>query len=59
MVIGVNNEDEGLGVVVVMSPHCPEIVLTSDVPTGDGDVLALGDLDVEANARGDGIDLAF
>lgn len=51
-VIRINDEDNSLGVVVVMSPESANFVLTSDIPDSEVDVLVFHGLDVEAN-RGD------
>ena len=54
-IIGVNDIDEALGVGVVMSPEKSDLVLTTDIPHVERDVLVLDRLDVEADG-GDGVD---
>jgi hypothetical protein len=55
LVVGVNHEDEALGVEVVVAPEETDLVLTSDVPHVEGDVLVFDGLHIEANG-GDGVD---
>ena len=47
-IVGVNDEDESLGVLVVMPPQGSDLVLPSDVPHGEADILVLDRLHVEA-----------
>ena len=54
-IIGVNDVDESLGVGVVVSPEKSDLVLTTDVPHVEGDVLVLNSLNVESNCW-DGVD---
>ena len=54
LVIGVDHEDEALGVLVVVAPKQTDLVLTADIPHVEADVLVLDGLDVEANC-GDGV----
>lgn len=48
-VVGVYNEDETLGVGEVMPPQRADLILPSHVPHGEGDVLVLDRLNVEAD----------
>lgn len=50
-VVGVNDEDDALGVLEVMPPERPDLVLATDIPHGELDVLVLDRLDIEALAR--------
>ena len=47
-VVGVDDEDESLGVLEVVAPQRADLVLTADVPHGEANVLVLDRLDVEA-----------
>ena len=47
-VVAVHDEDETLGVLEIMSPQRPDLVLAADVPHGEADVLVLDGLHVEA-----------
>ena len=49
-IIGVDDEDEALGVVVVVSPETSELVLTTDIPHFEADLLVLNRLNVKANS---------
>jgi len=55
LVVGVDDEDETLRVLVVVSPEQSDLVLTTDIPHVERDVLVVDGLHVEAN-RGDGVD---
>lgn len=46
-VIAVDNEDDTLGVLEVVPPQRTDLVLTTDIPHGERDVLVLDRLDVE------------
>merc|ERR1712205_270589 len=46
-VIGVDNEDDTVSVLEVVAPEGAELVLTTDVPHCELDVLVLHSLDVE------------
>jgi hypothetical protein len=46
-IVAVDDEDDTLGVLEVMSPQRTDLVLTTDVPHGELDVLVLDSLDVE------------
>ena len=48
-VVGINNEDDALGVGVVMSPQLSDLVLTTDVPNVERDVFVAHLLHVETN----------
>jgi hypothetical protein len=47
-IVGVDHEDNTLGVLEVMPPERSDLVLTPDVPYGELNVLVLNGLDVEA-----------
>lgn len=47
-VVAVDDEDDALGVLEVMPPQRPDLVLPAHVPHGELDVLVLDGLDVEA-----------
>jgi hypothetical protein len=49
-IVAVNDEDDTLGVLEVMSPQRADLVLSTDIPYGEGDVLVLDGLDVETCA---------
>ena len=46
-IVAVDDEDDTLGVLEVMSPEGTDLVLTTDIPDGELDVLVLDGLDVE------------
>ena len=48
-VVGVNDEDDALGVGVVMPPQLSDLILATDVPNMERDVLVGHLLDIEAN----------
>jgi len=56
-IVGVDNEDNTLGVLEVMPPQRPDLVLSSDIPHGELDVLVLDGLDVESDCWDSGDDL--
>ena len=47
-IVGVDDEDDTLGVLEVVPPQGADLVLTTDIPHGELDVLVLDSLDVEA-----------
>lgn len=47
-IVAVNNEDDTLSVLEVMSPQRSNLVLSSDIPYSELNVLVLDSLDVEA-----------
>lgn len=49
-IVGVDNEDDTLGVLEVMSPQRSDLVLSSDIPHGELDILVLDGLDVKSYA---------
>jgi hypothetical protein len=49
-IVGVDDEDDTLGVLEVVPPQGTDLVLTTDIPHGELDVLILDGLDVEALA---------
>lgn len=46
-IVGVDDEDDTLGVLEVMSPERSDLVLATDIPHGELNVLVLDSLDVE------------
>lgn len=46
-IVAVDDEDDTLGVLEVMSPERTDLVLTADIPDGELNVLVLDSLDVE------------
>jgi len=57
-IVGVDDEDDTLGVLEVMSPERTDLVLSTDIPHGELNVLVLDSLDVEANCGNSGDDFA-
>ncbi|KAH3671905.1 hypothetical protein OGAPHI_000091 [Ogataea philodendri] len=49
-VVGVDNEDDSLGVLEVVSPQWSNFVLSTNVPDGEGDVLVLHGFNVETDS---------
>lgn len=47
-IVGVNDEDNTLSVLEVVSPQRTNLVLTTDIPHGELNVLVLYSLDIEA-----------
>lgn len=47
-IVGVDDEDDTLGVLEVMSPQRTDFVLPADIPHGELNVLILDSLNVEA-----------
>ncbi len=48
-IVTINDEDQTLGVLVVVSPQWSDLVLTTDVPHGEVNVLVLHGFDVKSN----------
>jgi hypothetical protein len=46
-IVAVNDEDDALRILEVMSPQRPDLVLTTNVPDGELDVLVLDGLDIK------------
>lgn len=46
-IIAVDDEDDTLGVLEVVPPQRTDLVLTTNIPNGEGNVLVLDSLDVE------------
>ena len=57
-IVGVNDEDDTLGVLEVMSPERTDLVLSTDIPHGELNVLVLDCLDVETWGDGQRIVLS-
>jgi len=53
-IVGVNDEDDALGVLEVVSPERSNLVLTTNIPHGELNVLVFDSLNVEANGRDSG-----
>ena len=47
-IVGVDDEDDTLGVLEVMSPERTDLVLSSNIPHSERNVLVLDSLDVKA-----------
>ena len=47
-IVAVHHEDDTLGVLEVMAPQGADLVLTTDIPHGELNVLVLDGLDVES-----------
>ena len=47
-IVGINDEDDTLGVLEVMSPQWADLVLSSNIPDGKLDILVFDSLDVES-----------
>lgn len=56
-VVGVDHEDDTLGVLEVVSPQRSDLVLSTDIPHGERDVLVFNGFDVETNGWDCGNDL--
>jgi len=56
-VVGVNHENNTLGVLEVVSPQRSDLILSTDIPDGERDVLVLDSLDVETDGWNGGDDL--
>ena len=54
-VIAIDDKDDALGILEVMSPQRSDFVLPTNIPNGELNVLIFDSLDVEANG-GDGSD---
>jgi len=54
-IVGVHDENDTLGVLEVMAPEGTDLVLSTNIPDGEGDVLVFDSLDIETNG-GDGGD---
>ena len=50
-IVAVNNEDDALGVLEVMPPQRSNLVLSTDIPHSELDILVLHRLDIEAYTR--------
>jgi hypothetical protein len=47
-IVAVNDEDDTLGILEVMSPQRSDLVLSTNIPDGELNVLILDGLDIEA-----------
>lgn len=50
-IVAVNNENDTLGVLEIVSPQRTDLVLTADIPHGELNVLVFDSLDVESYGR--------
>jgi len=57
-VVAIHHEDQPLRVLEVVPPEWSDLVLTADVPDGEGNVFVLDGFDVEADGRDGGHDLS-
>jgi hypothetical protein len=53
-IVRIDDEDNSLGVLVVVAPERADLILTSDIPNGERDVLILNSLNVETNGGNGG-----
>lgn len=53
-IVGVDDKDDTLGILKVMSPEWADLVLATDIPDGKSNVLILDRLDIKANGRDGG-----
>ena len=58
VVITIHHEDDTVGVLVVMAPEGADLVLSTYIPNGEGDVLVLNSLNVETDGGDGGHNLA-
>jgi hypothetical protein len=47
-IVAINDEDDALGILEVMPPQWPDLVLPADIPDGKLNILVFDGLDVEA-----------
>lgn len=47
-VVGIDHENDTLGVLEVVAPEGADLVLSTDIPDGERDVLVLNSLDVKS-----------
>lgn len=50
-VIGIDNKDESLSVLVVVAPQGTDFILTTDIPNCERNVLVFDGFDIETNRR--------
>ena len=55
-IVRVNNKDQSLSVLIVMAPQRTDLILTTDIPNCERDVLVLDSFDVESDSRNGGDD---
>merc|ERR1719354_453547 len=48
-IVRINNENQSLGVLEVVSPQRTDFVLTADIPDGEGDVFVFHGFNIEAD----------
>merc|ERR1711934_503637 len=56
-IVAVHHEDDALGVLVVVAPQWANLILATDIPHGERNVLVLDSLHVEADGGDGGHDL--
>jgi hypothetical protein len=47
-IVAVNDEDDSLGVLEIMSPQRPDLILSTNIPYGELNVLIFNSLNVES-----------
>jgi hypothetical protein len=47
-VVGIDDEDDALSILEVVTPQRPDLVLSSDIPYGELNVFVLDGLNIEA-----------
>merc|ERR1711892_1528805 len=57
-IIRINDKNESLRILKVMTPQGPNLVLSANVPHGERDIFVLDCFDVETNGRNSGDNLA-
>jgi hypothetical protein len=55
-IVGIDNKDQTLSVLIVMAPQRTNLILTSDIPNCERNVLVLNSFNVESNRRNGGND---
>jgi hypothetical protein len=50
-IIGIDHKDETLSILIVVSPKGSDLVLPSDIPHSEADVLVLHSFHIESNSR--------
>ena len=53
-IVRINNKDQSLSVLVVVTPQRTDLILTADIPNCKRNVLVLNCLDVETDGRNGG-----
>merc|ERR1719274_355365 len=50
-IVGINNENQSLCILIVVSPQRSDLILSSYIPHSEANILVLNSLDVETNGR--------